>query len=110
MIPQEVDNLIVPVAVSASHIGFSTIRMEPAWMALGEAAGIAAYYYSKGVASFKEVPVRRVQERILDHGGTLVCLLGDIRPRMASAHGNSQQLMLEFTSLTLWIGSRRLDR
>ncbi len=29
MVPKNVDGLLVPVAVSASHVGFSTIRMEP---------------------------------------------------------------------------------
>jgi hypothetical protein len=42
MIAKSVDNLLFPVPVSGSHIGFSTIRMEPCWMALGQGAGIAA--------------------------------------------------------------------
>lgn len=42
MASAEVDNLLLPVPVSGSHVGFSTLRMEPCWMALGEAAGIAA--------------------------------------------------------------------
>ena len=42
MVPKEVDNLLLPVPVSGSHIGFSTLRMEPCWMAMGQAAGIAS--------------------------------------------------------------------
>lgn len=42
ILPEKVKNLSVPVAVSGSHIGFSTLRMEPCWMALGQAAGIMA--------------------------------------------------------------------
>ena len=33
MVPQKVDGLLVPVAVSATHLGFGTLRMEPCWMA-----------------------------------------------------------------------------
>ena len=38
----ECSNLLVPVCASASHVAFCTIRLEPTWMHLGEAAGIAA--------------------------------------------------------------------
>lgn len=42
LLPREVDNLIVPVALSASHVGWGSIRLEPVWMQTGEAAGFAA--------------------------------------------------------------------
>lgn len=35
-------NLIVPVCLSASHIAFGSIRMEPVYMSLGETCGLAA--------------------------------------------------------------------
>jgi hypothetical protein len=47
MVPRDVDNLLVPVAVSASHIGYSAIRLEPTWTALGHAAGLAAHLHLK---------------------------------------------------------------
>jgi hypothetical protein len=42
MLPKELDNLLVPVALSASHVGWGAIRLEPVWMQTGESAGFAA--------------------------------------------------------------------
>ncbi len=41
LLPQELDNLLVTVCVSSSHIGWGTIRLEPVWMQIGESAGYA---------------------------------------------------------------------
>ncbi|MFM9197827.1 MAG: FAD-dependent oxidoreductase, partial [Planctomycetia bacterium] len=42
ILTNEIDNLLVPVAISASHVGWGSIRLEPVWMQLGESAGHAA--------------------------------------------------------------------
>ncbi|MBL9130849.1 MAG: FAD-dependent oxidoreductase, partial [Verrucomicrobiaceae bacterium] len=42
ILANEVENLLVPVAISASHVGWGSIRLEPVWMQLGEGAGFAA--------------------------------------------------------------------
>jgi hypothetical protein len=39
---EDATDLLVPVALSASHVAYSSVRMEPTWMMLGEAAGAAA--------------------------------------------------------------------
>ena len=41
LLPQGLDNLLVPVCASATHIGWGAIRLEPTWMSIGEAAGHA---------------------------------------------------------------------
>ena len=48
-------NLLVPVCLSATHIAFGSIRMEPVFMVLGQSAAIAA-----SMAIDKEIPVQKV--------------------------------------------------
>lgn len=42
MLPKNLDNLLVPVALSATHIGMAVVRMEPVWMTTGQISGLAA--------------------------------------------------------------------
>jgi hypothetical protein len=42
LLPRGVDNLLVPVCLSATHIAWGAVRLEPVWMQTGEAAGFAA--------------------------------------------------------------------
>ena len=44
-------NLLVPVALSASHVGFNAVRLEPTWMPLGESAGVAAAQLARNATS-----------------------------------------------------------
>jgi hypothetical protein len=57
---EEVTNLLVPVALSASHIAFGSIRMEPVFMVLGQSAAVAA-----SMAIDAEVPVQQVDVEAL---------------------------------------------
>jgi hypothetical protein len=42
LLPKSVDNLLVPVAMSSTHVAMSVLRMEPVWMTTGQLAGLAA--------------------------------------------------------------------
>lgn len=65
MIPRRVDNVFTPTAVSATHVAYGTVRLEPVRMHFGEAAGIAANTCVRTGILPREVPVRQVQTELL---------------------------------------------
>ena len=71
MIPKRIDGLIVPVAASTTHVGYSSIRMEPTWMALGQAAGTAASLAVGNNVPPREVSVPDLQHLLEDQGQVL---------------------------------------
>jgi hypothetical protein len=71
MIPQEVDGLIVPVAASTTHIAFSSVRLEPTWMSLGQAAGAAAHLAIEQGKQPRAVPVETLQRMLVGQGQVL---------------------------------------
>jgi|TARA_B100001964_G_scaffold179472_1_gene198146 arylsulfatase A-like enzyme len=62
----ECDNLVVPVCVSASHIAFTSIRMEPVWMNLGESAGVAAAMAVDASIPVQDVPYNKLRQKLED--------------------------------------------
>lgn len=72
IVPKNVDGLLIPVPVSGTHIGFSTLRMEPCWMALGQAAGVAACVAIEDDVAVGKVDVAKVQRRLLRQGAVLI--------------------------------------
>jgi hypothetical protein len=72
IVPRRVDGLLTPVAVSGTHVGFSTLRMEPCWMALGQAAGVAASLSIRAGVPVRSVDVASVQDELLRQGAVLI--------------------------------------
>ena len=68
----ECDNLIVPVCVSASHIAFTSLRMEPVWMILGESAGVAASIAVDSGIPVQDVPYEQLRPKLDELGQKLV--------------------------------------
>jgi len=62
---EECSNLLVPVALSATHVAYSSIRVEPAWMVIGHSAGIAAALAAKQNQSVQEVDYPTLKTRLL---------------------------------------------
>jgi hypothetical protein len=67
----ECQNLLVPVCVSATHVAICTIRMEPVYMMLGHAAGLAASMAARSGAAVQDVEYRQLQALLLREGGVL---------------------------------------
>jgi hypothetical protein len=64
----EATNLLVPVCLSASHIAYSSMRMEPQYMLLGHAAGVAAALAVKLGGAVQDVPISELQKTLLAEG------------------------------------------
>jgi hypothetical protein len=64
-------NLLVPVAVSSSHIAFGSIRMEPVFMILGQSAATAAVMAIDDGLAVQDVPYAQLKERLLADGQVL---------------------------------------
>lgn len=67
----EVENLLVPMAVSASHIAYGSIRMEPVFMILGQSAATAACIAIDEGVSVQAVPYNKLRARLLADGQRL---------------------------------------
>jgi hypothetical protein len=72
MVPVGFDNLLVAAAVSASHVGCSTLRMEPVRMNLGNAAGIAAATAAADGTSVAELDLDVLQHHLATRQQALV--------------------------------------
>ncbi len=74
----ELKNLLVPVSLSASHISFGSIRMEPVFMILGQSAATAAAHAISENVPVQEVDTAKLRERlladkqVLEHAGSAI--------------------------------------
>jgi len=79
LLPRRVDGLLSPVALSASRVGYTALRMEPCWTALGQAAGVAAAMAIEAGIEVREMEVARLQERLWELGAMTI-YISDLAP------------------------------
>jgi hypothetical protein len=61
----ECSNLLVPVALSATHVAYSSVRVEPTWMAIGQGAGVAAALAAKAGVTVQALDYLTLRTRLL---------------------------------------------
>jgi hypothetical protein len=64
----EATNLLVPVAFSASHVAYSTLRMEPQYMIIGQAAGVATKMAIDGKKPVQEIDATALSAKLRAQG------------------------------------------
>lgn len=67
----ECTNLLVPVSLSASHIAFGSIRMEPVFMVLGQSAATAAVLAIDEEENIQEISYNLLENQLLKDGQVL---------------------------------------
>lgn len=72
MLPKEINGVVFPTAMSASHVAFCGIRLDPIWTVTGQAAGIAAALSSKEHVELRAVPVVEIQRELLKQKAELM--------------------------------------
>lgn len=71
MVPQKVDRLLVSLCVSSSHLGYCTLRMEPEYIKMGQAAGVGAFLAIQDGVSPSDVNIGELQSILRDAGSVL---------------------------------------
>lgn len=69
--PDQCNNLLVPVALSCTHVGISSLRIEGAWMVIGQGAGVAAALAAKNELAVQNLDYALLRERLLAQKQTL---------------------------------------
>lgn len=77
VVPRRIEGLLVPVACSCSHVAYNALRMEPVFMALGEACGMAAHLAIRHGVEVRRVPVAELQALLVERRG-VITFYGDL--------------------------------
>ena len=65
MLTRAADNLLIPVSLSSTHVGWGTLRLEPVFVHTGEAAAVAAALAVREDISVHAIPAATLQWELL---------------------------------------------
>lgn len=71
LLPWDIDNALVPLCCSATHVAWGAIRLEPCWIHLGEVAGFAAAIACRDKTGAARINVSDLQRKLLDSGASI---------------------------------------
>jgi hypothetical protein len=105
MVPVDQEQILCPVPVSASHVGFGCLRMEPCWMGLGQAAGIAAALAIRQNKVVSKISIDSLQSQLLLQKANLI-YVSDI------GFGHPDYQLVQKVALSGWLPEyeARLDQ
>ena len=72
IVPEKIDGLLVTASLSSTNVAFSALRMEPVWMAIGQAAGYAASMSVVKDSDLRNINVQELQTTLIQQGQVLV--------------------------------------
>jgi hypothetical protein len=61
-------NLLVPVCLSSSHVAYSSIRMEPVYMVLGQSSAVAAVLALDTKTTLQQINYAALEQQLLNEG------------------------------------------
>jgi hypothetical protein len=67
LLPPGLDNLLVTVCISTTHVGWGTVRLEPTWIQIGEAAGFAAAHARRRAVDPALISCAELQRDLVEH-------------------------------------------
>ena len=68
---EECKNLLVPLCMSASHVAYGTVRMEPVYMILGQASGVAASQAVDAKTAVQKIDVDKLRTKLKEQKAVL---------------------------------------
>ena len=97
---EQCSNLLVPIALGSTHVAMSSLRIEGAWMAIGQGAGVAAALSAKRGVNVQDLPYSELRTRLLAQGHTVElpappALKTDAKASKATPNKSAQGLLLD---------------
>jgi hypothetical protein len=91
----EATNLLVPVCFSASHVAYSSVRMEPQYMIIGQAAGLAAAMSIRDKKAVQDIDTQQLTESLKKAGVVM-----EYRPALETPPSIMQFFKKQVSSVT----------